>query len=81
MKTLLTILAFLICHTFYAQKINTINKLSKDYQNCLDIGQGMGSCTRYFLFQMDSMLNLHFKNLYIRCNRIQKINFKKEQIK
>ena len=41
----------------------------------------MLGCSERFYFQMDSLLNIQYKKLRSKCDSVQKINLKDDQIK
>jgi uncharacterized protein YecT (DUF1311 family) len=60
--------------------MKTIDSLQTQYQLCLDKGQNMLGCSKVFYYQMDSLLNLRYKQLRLTCDSIQKENLKDEQL-
>lgn len=79
MKLIITFFAITFSINLKAQSTLSIDKISKEYQNCLDKGVGMTNCAGYFVFKMDSLLNSFYKNLRSNCDSIQIENLKDEQ--
>jgi len=81
LKLNLLIIVFVFnCLTGFSQTIKTIDSLETQYQTCLDEGQFMLGCSKTFYSQMDSLLNVQYKNLRSKCDSIQKENLKEEQL-
>jgi len=67
--------------TGFSQTIKTIDSLETQYQACLDKGQFMFDCAYKFYSQMDSLLNIQYKNLRSKCDSVQKVNLKDDQLR
>jgi uncharacterized protein YecT (DUF1311 family) len=76
-----TIIFIFVCSSGFSQTTKTIEGLESQYQVCLDKGKSMLGCSEKFYFQMDSLLNVQYKKLRAKCDSIQKINLKDDQIK
>lgn len=63
----------------FAQSVHTVDSIETAYHNCLDKGTFMSDCSRKFHTQMDSMLNVAYRNLMQTCNEIEKANLIAEQ--
>ncbi len=66
--------------TSFSQTTKTIDSLETRCQVCLDKGEFMLGCSKSFYSQMDSLLNLEYKMLRSKCDKIQKGNLKDEQL-
>lgn len=75
------IFIILLCFGFCnAQTAKTINKIKKDYQNCLDKGDNMKKCSYGYLHKSDSLLNVVYNKVKLKLNSTQKAKLKKEQL-
>lgn len=63
----------------HSQKIKTIDSLENKYQACLDKGQNMLGCAKTFYKEMDSLLNLQYKELLSKMGATEGARFKNEQ--
>lgn len=83
MKTLIFFILLFTSVVFsesgYGQTGKTIIRLQEAEQACLDSGVNMLGCTRNFYSQMDSLLNVVYKNLRGTLESSQKSLLKKEQ--
>src|SRR5690606_30790237 len=77
----LSIVFIFFCLTSFSQTAKTIDILESKYQVCLDKGEFMLGCSEKFYFQMDSLLNVEYKKLRAKCDSIQKVNLKEDQVK
>jgi uncharacterized protein YecT (DUF1311 family) len=81
MKFSLTIFSFFFLPSSgFAQSIKTIDSLAIRYQICLDKGEFMYDCSNFFYNQMDSLLNLRYKQLRALCDAVQLENLKDDQL-
>jgi len=78
---LLACILFCRTVTVNAQTLETITDLSNKHQICLDSGTHMLYCSRRYYTEMDSMLNLVYRNLRTRLSEKRKTELKTEQIK
>jgi len=81
-----TIILFQIFFCFFitsafSQTKQTIESLENKYQACLDKGQNMLGCANTFYAQVDSLLNLQYRNLLGQMGAAGSVRFKKEQRK
>lgn len=73
---------FSIIHlTCFSQTRSVLDSLENRYQACLDKGKNMFGCAKLFYQQMDSLLNVQYKQLRSSCDSVQKENLKQEQLK
>src|SRR4051812_23221934 len=77
----LTIIFTFTCLTEFSQTLATVDSLESQHQACLDKGEFMLGCSERFYFQMDCLLNIQYKKLRAKCDSVQKINLKDDQIK
>ena len=63
------------------QYSKTLNELANSHQKSIDKGQSMMADTRKYSIQMDSMLNLVYKDLIVRLNEVEKDSLITEQRK
>jgi uncharacterized protein YecT (DUF1311 family) len=63
----------------YSQTLNEVVKIEKDYQKCLDSGNGMMFCAMDFETKSDSLLNVAYKNLKSKLNTSEQNKLKSEQ--
>lgn len=63
-----------------AQLRRTIDSLQAIEQSCLDSGIGMANCSCEFSHQMDSILNIVYKNIQTNLGTSQKTALKKEEL-
>lgn len=75
-----TVMLALSSMTGFTQTLKTIDSLEIQLQNCLDEGEYMLGCSKLFYFQMDSILNVRYKQLRFMCDSVQKENLKDEQL-
>ena len=80
MKLIITLTFFISFLSSFSQTKETVDSIAKEYQDCLDKGQSMGGCARHFLFQMDSLLNVYYRQLRSKCDSSQRENLKDEQL-
>lgn len=66
--------------TATAQSPKTTDSLKRNYQQCLDKGGYMLSCSILYYAQMDSLLNMRYRKLRAACDSTQKENLKDEQL-
>ena len=78
MKNLLVLAVLTLSNSPENHKV-VIERLSEKHQTCLDSGINMLGCSRKFYFEMDSMLNVVYKDYKSTLNEIEKENLKKEQ--
>ena len=81
LKLKLTLLLFFIYTASFSQTTSTIDKLDSSYQSCLDKGMDMYGCSLHYYNQMDSMLNIVYKQLRAKKDSSQKIILKSKQLK
>lgn len=85
MKTKKLLITFLLLTSLTfagkAQTQKTIDSIRITYQNCLDKGENMLGCTRRYYSQMDSLLNVVYKNLRNQSDAAGKDRLKSEQKK
>ena len=69
-KYFLTLILF---SSFYCncQTLSSITKIETSYQTCLDKGKNMKGCSYKFYKQVDSLLNVTYKNLKLKLNAEQ----------
>ena len=63
------------------QYSKTLNELANSHQKSIDKDQSMMADTRKYSIQMDSMLNLVYKDLIVRLNEVEKDSLITEQRK
>ncbi|HEX7414881.1 MAG TPA: lysozyme inhibitor LprI family protein [Bacteroidia bacterium] len=84
MKKSLFILLFSSSFMFVCAQTNIKAKdialIDKNYQVCLDSGQYMGGCSYTYYNQMDSCLNVAYKQLQKKLDKTAKAALKKEQV-
>jgi len=67
-------------HRCISQSINTMDSLENSYQSCLDRGQHMLNCSKVYYQQMDSMLNMVYKDLRKKMTPADASQLKNSQI-
>ncbi len=78
---LLSIAPILFCLSGFSQTPKTVDSLEAQLQACLDKGQFMLGCADWFYSQMDALLNVEYKKLRAKCDSVQKVNLKSDQLK
>jgi uncharacterized protein YecT (DUF1311 family) len=78
-STILAVVIFIVGGVSHAQTVPEINDLATKHQACLDEGKDMLGCTSRFYSQMDSLLNLSYKNLLKKNTQAGKDALKTEQ--
>ncbi|RKR81195.1 uncharacterized protein DUF1311 [Mucilaginibacter gracilis] len=82
MKYLMMILGLLFINSVVkAQTEQTITDLEVENKKCLDKGQAMLGCEQKFYGQLDSVLNVAYKNLRAGLNPTEKLALKADQLK
>lgn len=84
MKKMKLLIGFVILSSYMgisAQNSKTVEYLEKQCQLCLDKGLYMLGCSQQYYYQMDSLMNVVYKELRSSCDSIQKKNLKLEQLK
>ena len=70
----------LIGFSSFSQSIKKIEKLSVNYQNCLDNGINMLGCSNNYYIEIDNLLNEVYKKIKLKMSSLEKEKLKKEQI-
>lgn len=82
LKPIAFFLFFSIIHlACFSQTKSVVDSLENRYQACLDKGRNMLGCAKLFYQQMDSLLNVQYKQLRSSCDSIGKEKLKEEQLK
>ena len=80
-KKHLFFLLFLISLSAYSQKNETIQKLDKELQKCLDDTQNnMLNCTRVYYNQIDDLLNVTYKKIRTSLTKSEQEKLKNQQL-
>ena len=80
-KKHLFFLLFLISLSAYSQKNETIQKLDKELQKCLDDTQNnMLNCTRVYYNQIDDLLNVTYKKIRTLLTKSEQEKLKNKQL-
>lgn len=79
MKNLILLLLLTFCSSDKNYQ-NVIERLSKEHQACLDTGVNMLGCSRKFYFEMDSMLNVVYREYRSSLTESGKKILKNEQL-
>lgn len=69
-----------LSHYSYSQSLSVLNLLDNKHQKCLDKGNNMLLCTQKYYAQMDSLLNVAYKNYRTTLTDSQKQSLKTEQL-
>lgn len=64
----------------FAQSRRAVEDMAARHQTCLDEGRHMLQCSREYYRQMDSLLNMTYKNLYSGMAPAEREMLKKEQV-
>ncbi len=81
MRKLLLFLSLLMgIQTFAQTKRTVIDSLERNYQRCLSKSQYMYGCALEYYQQMDSMLDIVYRQLYTSLDTSRRRNLKVEQV-
>ena len=82
-KTKIALVIFIILFGYCsnAQSLKTLDQLEESYQACLDKGINMLGCSEAYYLQMDSMLNVVYKQYRAKLNSSLRSKLKTDQIK
>jgi uncharacterized protein YecT (DUF1311 family) len=81
MRTLLLSLSLLMgIETFAQTKRSVIDSLERNYQRCLSKSQYMYGCALEYYREMDSMLDIVYRQLYTKLDTSRRRNLKVEQV-
>lgn len=77
----LLIITILFAGTISAQNFNNdLKKLNLQNQECLDKGENMLGCSQKYYAQIDSLLNVVYKNIKKGLNESQQLDLKNKQL-
>jgi len=80
-KTLISLIVifYLSVDSIYCQNKQTVDSIQSFYQDCLDKGQFMSSCSKSYYRKMDSLLIVVYNKLRFNIDSIEKAQLRKEQ--
>ena len=81
MKKIILIGFLFVSYAAFSQTKETIDRMDSSEQSCLDSGVYMLGCADTYYAEMDSMLNLVYKKLRMKCDSSQRAALKAEQLK